>query len=76
LLAPVSVNDAASSSSSEPWPANEPENVVLPRPTKLSRENESEGPIVTLPPPASDPISANAPLPTVRAEPALTVKAG
>src|SRR6516164_3977662 len=38
LLAPVSVSEAVSSSSSEPWPANEPENVVLPGPTMLSRE--------------------------------------
>jgi hypothetical protein len=31
---------------------------------------------VTVPPPASDPISAKAPLPIVRAAPALTVKPG
>jgi hypothetical protein len=76
LLAPVSVSDAASSSSSEPLPANAPENVEPLLPTKLSREDELEGPMVTVPPPASDPISTKAPLPTVRAAPALTVKAG
>jgi hypothetical protein len=31
---------------------------------------------MTLPPPASDPISTKAPSPTLSAEPALTVKAG
>ena len=76
LLAPVSVSEAVLSSSSEPLPANVPENVMLLSPTMLSREDELEGPIVTVPPPASDPISAKAPLPTVRAAPALTVKAG
>src|SRR5262245_5451023 len=76
LLAPVSVSEAALSSSSEPLPANAPENVVAPLPTMLSREDELEGPIVTVPPPASDPISTKAPLPTVRAAPALTVKTG
>ena len=59
-----------------PAPANVPENVVLLGPTTLSREDESEGPIVTVPPPASEPISTKAELPTVRAAPALTVKAG
>src|SRR5499427_1912136 len=73
LLAPVSVSEAALSSSSEPAPANAPENVLLLLPTMLRREKD---PIVTVPPPASDPISTKAPLPTVRAEPALTVKAG
>src|SRR5215510_8882319 len=76
LLAPVSISEAASSSSSEPLPANAPEKVLAPLPTILSRENGLEGPIVTVPPPASDRISAKPPLPTVRAEPALTVKAG
>ena len=76
LLAPVSVSEAVSSSSSEPAPENLPENVVAPGPTMLSRENGLEGPIVTVPPPASDPISTKAPSPTVRAAPALTVKAG
>src|SRR5262245_11704721 len=75
-LAPVSVSEAALSSSIEPAPENLPEHVVAPLPTMLSREDELEGPIVTVPPPASDPISAKAPLPTVRAAPALTVKAG
>src|SRR5262245_21885453 len=73
LLAPVSVSEAMSSSSSEPAPANAPENVLLLLPTMLRREKD---PIVTVPPPASDPISTKAPLPTVRAAPALTVKAG
>src|SRR6516164_4645173 len=73
LLAPVSVSEAMSSSSSEPAPANAPENVLLLLPTMLRREKD---PIVTVPPPASDPISTKAPLPTVRAEPALTVKPG
>src|SRR5215831_18384411 len=50
--------------------------ILPPLPTILSRENGLEGPIVTVPPPASDRISAEPPLPTVRAEPALTVKAG
>ena len=76
LLAPVSVSEAVSSSSSEPAPENLPENVVARGPTMLSRENGLEGPIVTVPPPASDPISTKAPSPTVRAAPALTVKAG
>ena len=75
-LAPVSVSESVLSSSIEPAPENWPENVVPPVPTMLSRENGLEGPIVTLPPPASDPISTKAPSPTVRAEPALTVKAG
>src|SRR5215831_3665665 len=75
-LAPVSVSEAALSSSSEPAPENLPENVVAPLPTMLSREDESEGPTVTVPPPASDAISAKPPLPTVRAAPALTVKPG
>src|SRR5262245_178905 len=75
-LAPVSVSEAPLSSSSEPAPENLPENMVAPLPTMLSREDESEGPIVTVPPPASDPISAKAPLPIVRAAPALTVKPG
>src|SRR5215467_10037854 len=73
LLAPVSVSEAMSSSSSEPAPANAPENVLLLLPTMLRREKD---PVVTVPPPASDPISTKAPLPTVRAAPALTVKAG
>src|SRR5215510_7067667 len=73
LLAPVSVSEAALSSSIEPAPANAPENGLLLLPTMLSREKD---PIVTVPPPASDPISTKAPLPTVRAAPALTVKAG
>jgi hypothetical protein len=64
------------SSSSEPAPENLPENVVLLSPTMLSREDELEGPIVTVPPPASDPISAKPPSPIVSAAPALTVKAG
>jgi hypothetical protein len=76
LLAPVSVSEASLSSSSEPAPENMPENVVAVLPTILSREDESEGPMVTLPPPASDPISTKAPSPTVRVEPALTVNAG
>src|SRR6516164_6584269 len=75
-LAPVSVSESVLSSSIEPAPENLPENVVPPLPAMLSRENGSEGPIVTVPPPASDPISTKAPLPTVRAAPALTVKAG
>src|SRR6516162_5036529 len=73
LLAPVSVSEAALSSSSEPAPANAPENVLLLLPTMLRREKD---PVVTVPPQASDPISTKAPLPTVRAEPALTVKPG
>src|SRR5215813_10732516 len=52
-LAPVSVSEAALSSSSEPAPENLPENVVAPLPTMLSREDESEGPTVTVPPPAT-----------------------
>src|SRR5262245_30215025 len=78
LLAPVSVSDAASSSSSEPLPANAPENVLLLLPTMLSNEEELEGPIVTVPPPASEPISTKAgvALPIVRAAPVLTVKPG
>jgi hypothetical protein len=75
-LAPVSVSEAPLSSSSEPAPENWPENVVAVLPTILSRVDESVGPIVTLPPPASDPISTKAPSPAVRVEPALTVKAG
>src|SRR6516162_10272519 len=75
-LAPVSVRESALSSSIEPAPENVPENVVAPLPTMLSRVNESDGPMVTVPPPASDPISTKAPSPTLRAEPALTVKAG
>jgi hypothetical protein len=75
-LAPVSVSESVLSSSIEPAPENLPENVVPPLPTTLSRENGLEGPIVTVPPPASDPTSTKAPSPTVRAEPALTVKAG
>src|SRR5262245_8347809 len=73
LLAPVSVSDAASSSSSEPAPPNVPENVLLLLRTMLSKEDD---PMVTVPPPVSDPISAKAPLPIVRAAPALTVKPG
>src|SRR5262249_48224153 len=73
LLAPVSVSEAMSSSSSEPAPANAPETVLLLLPTMLRREKD---PMVTVPPPASDPISAKPPLPTVRVEVALTVKAG
>src|SRR5262249_19600816 len=75
-LAPVSVSEAALSSSSEPAPENLPENVVAPLRTMLRRGDEWEGPPVTVPPPASDAISAKPPLPTVRAAPALTVKPG
>src|SRR5262249_15981752 len=64
-LAPVGVSEAGLWSSSEPAPENLPENVVAPLPTMLSREDESEGPTVTVPPPASDAISAKPPLPTV-----------
>src|SRR5262245_31906513 len=74
LLAPVSVSEAALSSSIEPAPENLPENVVAPLPTMLSRENEPE--IVTVPPRGSDPISAKARVPAGRGGPALTVKGG
>ena len=37
---------------------------------------ELDGPIVTVPPPASEPISTKAALPIVRAAPVLTVKPG
>ena len=53
LLAPVSVSAAPLSSSSEPTPANEPENVVLVFPAIERRAEVSAGPMTTVPPPGA-----------------------
>jgi hypothetical protein len=80
LLAPVSVSVAPLSSSSEPAPANEPENVVLLFPAMDSVVLGLDVPICTLPPPAgpsaSEPIAAKTPLPRASVAPPLTLKAG
>src|SRR5262245_24235197 len=80
LLAPVSVSVAPLSSSSEPAPANEPENVVLLLPAMDSVVLGLDVPICTLPPPdgpsASEPIVAKTPLPRASVAPPLTLKAG
>ena len=68
LLAPVSVSAVPLSSSSEPAPANDPENVVLAPPETASRVEASVGPTMTVPPPESEPIStvAASPAPALR----------
>ena len=64
------------SSSSEPAPANDPENVVLAPPETASRVEASVGPTMTVPPPESEPISTVAASPSASVAPALTLKAG
>jgi hypothetical protein len=59
-----------------PAPDSLPENVVLAFPAIIRVVEESEGPTTTLPPPASDAISAKAPLPSASVAPVLTLKAG
>ena len=73
---PVSVSTAPPSISSVPAPDSLPENVVLLLPEIIRVVEGSEGPTTTLPPPASDAISAKAPSPSAIVAPVLTVKAG
>src|SRR5262249_3772089 len=71
---PVSVRLALPSRPRPPVPPKTPENVVarLPRIDRL--ELESVGPIVTVPPPESEPTAAvTPPSPTTRLAPAATV---
>ena len=78
LLAPVSVRLVPMlSSSSEPAPEKLPENVVLLLPTMARSVPGSVGPMITAPPPASEPISVVVlPSPSASVAPALTLKAG
>ena len=78
LLAPVSVRLVPMlSSSSEPAPEKLPENVVLLLPTMARSVPGSVGPIITAPPPASEPISVTVPpSPSASVAPAPTLKAG
>jgi hypothetical protein len=73
---PVSVSTAPPSISSVPAPDSVPEKVVLLLPEIIRVVEGSEGPTTTLPPPASDAISAKAPSPSTIAAPVLTLKAG
>ena len=75
LLAPVRVIAAPLSSSSEPAPLNEPENVVLAFPRRARRVVLS-APRTTVPPPDSALASTTAPLPSASVAPAPTLKAG
>jgi hypothetical protein len=80
LLVPVSVSVAPLSSSSEPAPANAPENVVLLFPAMNSVVPGLDVPSRTVPPPAdpsaSEPIWTEPPSPMASRAPLLTLKAG
>ncbi len=73
---PVSVSTAPPSISSVPAPDSLPENVLLVLPPTIRVVEESEGPTMTLPPPASDSTTAKAPSPSAIVAPVLTLKAG